>query len=296
MKLRLHLTALICCFFSFLQASCQLPDTDIFVADMEHKNGQWTFSTPENITKRNGYDNQPYFSPDQTSLLFVSIADSQQADVYQYNFREKNSVAVTQSPESEYSPEYVPGGNALSVVRVDQDSAQRMYLLPEHGKGKPEYIPGTDSIGYYCWVGTDKIAMFILGEPQTLQLLDIKNGQRRFIAEKIGRCIRLSKDGNQLFFIHKKEETVWELMSMNLNNYAITKLTNTLPQSEDFCVLPDNSILMGKGSQLFRWEQEKVQDWTLSADFSPYIQKFYRISINSTATKIALVVYSGTKP
>src|SRR5204863_1692912 len=116
--------------FGFEKLSAQLPETDIFICDMKVKGGKFEFSKPDNITHRAGYDNQPYFMPDGKSLMYVSIPDTTQADIFSYDFKSKKSSAVTNSKESEYSPMLAPDGKSISVVRVDEDKGQRFYKFP----------------------------------------------------------------------------------------------------------------------------------------------------------------------
>src|ERR1051326_3706045 len=89
-----------------VSAKGQLPDTDIFLASIKKsKDGKMAFSKPKNITNRKGYDNQPYFTPDGKSILYVSVQDEkQQADIYSYNLNSHKSIPVTKTEESEYSP------------------------------------------------------------------------------------------------------------------------------------------------------------------------------------------------
>lgn len=68
-----------------LNAFAQLPDTDIFLVGIKQEKGKLVFGSPENITNRKGYDNQPCFSKDGKSVFFVSVIDSSQSDIYSVN-------------------------------------------------------------------------------------------------------------------------------------------------------------------------------------------------------------------
>ena len=50
----------------------QLPETDIYIADIEIKNNLVKIKKAENLTPHKGYDNQPFFRPDGKSLLYSS--------------------------------------------------------------------------------------------------------------------------------------------------------------------------------------------------------------------------------
>src|SRR5206468_3714365 len=81
-----------------------------------------------NITNRPGYDNQPSF--DGPAILYTSIRNGQ-ADIYR--FEDGIHAPVTSTPESEYSAALTPDGNAITVVRVERDSTQRLWRFPKDG-------------------------------------------------------------------------------------------------------------------------------------------------------------------
>src|SRR5678816_481498 len=99
----------------------QYPDTEIFVADMKMTKDSTYFGTPQNVTNHPGYDNQPCFSPNESSLYFVSSTDDKQTDVMRYSFLTKKAATVTRSPESEFSPGLSADGLKMTVVRIDLD-------------------------------------------------------------------------------------------------------------------------------------------------------------------------------
>lgn len=277
-------------------AKAQLPDTDIFLADIKNDHGIISFSTPVNITHRKGYDNQPYFTPDGKSILYVSVIDTTQSDVYRYDISSKKISRVTDTKESEYSPSLLADGKSISVVRVDKDSGQRFYNLDLKNPFKATVIHGTDSIGYYCWINDSILSMFILGNAMTLQTLNIHTGERKLVASDIGRCLKLSPDKKNLLFVIKQNETEWSLFRMDAVTSLMTKVVQTLKGSEDFAVLPDGTFLMGSDGKLFRYKPGSDKDWEPIADFTTTIQSFYRISVDSKGSRIAFVAYTGKKP
>lgn len=278
------------------QIFAQLPDTDIFLADIKNDHGKTSFSNPVNITNRKGYDNQPYFTPDGKSILYVAVVDTIQSDVYKYDLSSKKFSQITHTKESEYSPSYSPDKKNISVVRVDQDTAQRFYNLPLNKTSTAQVIKGTDSIGYYCWLNDTMLAMFILGDAMTLQVLNTHTSQRKLIASDIGRCMKLSHDKKQLLFVIKQNSTEWSIFKMNISSFIISKVVSTLKDNEDFTEIPDGTLLMGSEGKLYSYKPESDNSWKMIADFSSTLKSFYRIAINADGSKIALVAYTGKKP
>jgi Tol biopolymer transport system component len=233
--------------------------------------------------------------PDGKSILFVAIPDTTQSEIYKYDIKSKRISAVTHTAESEYSPNLSPDGKSISVVRVDKDNGQRFYSMPLNDVTHARVIKGSDSIGYYCWINDTSLAMFILGDAMTLQVLNTKTGERKLVASDIGRCMKLAPDKKNLLFVLKQNESEWAIFSLDIATNTMSKVVSTLKGSEDYAVMPDNSLLMGIEGKLYQWRRGD-KDWTQVADFSSSVGNFYRITLNPAGDKIALVGFTGAKP
>ena len=281
-------------FLIFNYSYSQLPETDIFLCSIKKDSSRFIFSKPENITNHKGYDNQPCFTPDGKRILYVSVNDSSQSDIYSYDLQAKISVQFTDTKESEYSPSYTLDRKYISVVRVDVDSGQRFYRLPINNPGNVLLVKNTDSIGYASWLTDSTLAMFIIGQANTLQVLNTKKSERRLIASDIGRCLKLSSDESKMYFVIKGNPTDWYIYSMDCKNYSLTRITSTLPHCEDFVILSDGSLLMGFEGKLY--VSENNLEWKIIADFSKVVSDFYRLAVNKDGTLLALVAFTGKKP
>ena len=65
----------------------QLPNTDIWLLDVKSIGDSIVLSNPSNITNRVGYDNQPTFSPKGDYILYTSIRDEKQSDIFKYDLK-----------------------------------------------------------------------------------------------------------------------------------------------------------------------------------------------------------------
>ena len=61
------------------------PSTEIYLAEITRDDGGLRLGEPVNVTSREGYDNQPYFLPDGRRLVYTSIDESGQADIWAYD-------------------------------------------------------------------------------------------------------------------------------------------------------------------------------------------------------------------
>jgi len=268
-------------------ASGQAPATDIFVADMSVDEGRITLSGWRNVTDRNEYDNQPSFMPDGGSLLYTSGRGGQ-TDTYRYDLSTGRSTPVTQTPESEYSPTVMPGGQRFSAVRVEADSMQRLWSFALDGSSPQVLLTEVAPVGYHAWAAHDQVALFVLGSPPTLQVADIRSGTARQREESIGRSLHPIPGQLAVSFLHKGEE--WWIKTLDLEMDRITTIVRAVEGSEDYAWTPGGLLLMGSGSELFVFDPSMDSDWRFVADLaSEAITGVTRLAVSPTGTHLALV-------
>lgn len=272
----------------------QLPDTDIWMFDVKETQGKISFSNPVNITNREGYDNQPIFSPKGSYIYYTSIREDKQADIYRYSIKKKKTARFTKTPTSEYSPTYMTDGKNLSVVMVEKDSSQRLWKFPLSGK-KPSLITDVDSVGYHTWLNKDTLALFVLTNPFSLQIADVKENRTITVAESIGRSMKKIPNQDALLFIKKLSADNWVFQTLHLKTLRTlsdvpSEDIPTVKGSEDF-ILTNAGLIMGKDSKLYRHKSESGKsEWVEIADFSSSgINNITRIAISNDNKKIAIV-------
>jgi hypothetical protein len=268
------------------------PSTDIFLLDIVSSGGTIKAGNPRNITSRAGYDNQPSFG-DEGIILFTSIREDNQADIYSYIIRNGATSRVTQTKESEYSPTRMPGGRYISVVRVEADSTQRLWRFG--GGNEPALIlENVKPVGYHAWLDENTLALFVLGSPNTLQTADTRTGKAEIMASNIGRSLHKRPGSEKLTFVHKVSEKEWVIKELDIRSRKETPLIKTVAGSEDFAWTPDGSIIMAGGSKLFRYDPRRDKDWQEFADFSSAgLKGITRLAINPRGSLLALVASEG---
>ncbi len=280
-----------------INAEAQIPSTDIWLFDLENGNGKYTLNNAVNITDRNGYDNQPTFSNDDKYIYFSSVRDSIQSDIYRYDIKKKETKQITNTKESEYSPTITPDGLFMTVVRVDQDSAQRLYKQFPDGKKPVVLLTTSDTVGYHTWLNKNLIAIFALGDPHTLRIANIKDQRTTTVASNIGRCIQKIPGQDAFSYVDKTDSTHWKIMQFDLPTQFSKPLVDVVEGSEDYVWTTDGKILMGTGGLLYAISPFlENPTWKIIADLRKTdAENFYRISINSDGSKISLVVYRTDK-
>ncbi|TAK65374.1 MAG: hypothetical protein EPO24_02620 [Bacteroidetes bacterium] len=267
-----------------------LPDTEIFLANLTIEEGDVTIGKPMNITNREGYDNQPSFSPDGRSIYFTSIRDTIQADTYRHDIEEDSTVRVTSTEESEYSPTVMFDERFFSVVRVEKDSTQRLWKFNLDGTNPELVLKGIKPVGYHCWLDSFWVALFVLGEPNLLLLTDIRNEKPVTIANNIGRSLHVVPGENAMSYVAKENDSTWLIRTFNFDLKRTATIAQTLQGSEDFVWLPNRTLLMAKGSTIYKFNPESDATWVEIADVSgDGITSITRLAVNREATRLAIV-------
>lgn len=274
----------------------QMPDTDIYLMTMKNSGIELSFGEPENITHRDGYDNQPHFDMNRNMMYYVANVDSIQTDIYIYNIPAKKTFRFTHTPESEYSPSTIRGDKFIACIRVNNDSAQYLYNYVKTGNFPTNITPYLDSVGYYCWVDSIRYALYILGEKSTLQIYSARTGSHDTVATDIGRCIQNIPSSIAISYTQKTSDSTWTIMRYENLTKSNSEICKSLVGSEDYAWTPDLKILSGKNGKLFMYDTKTNEGWKQIADFSKSIGNFYRIAVSKKGDYIAVVGFKGKKP
>lgn len=277
-------------------ALAQLPTSNVFLFDMTAGDQDFRFSNPRYLTNFNpaGYNNQPVFISENELFLTVQLPSMAQPDIYALDLAKKTKTRITRTPSGEYSPQRMPDYYNFSAVRqevANRDTVLRLWQFPLNRltNGRPlfRYLTG---MGYYAWLDSRRLALFIVDNPSYLALASTDRDEVTPIATNVGRCFQRMPNGN-LAYVQKSDFGPWYLMEKNVYrpDNEPRQLVATLPNSEDFFVLPTGVFLMGKGSKIFAFDPLRDNDWRELVDLRFYeIKNISRLAV-SNDYKIAIV-------
>ena len=285
---------LFCLTLSFGLAA-QLPSTEVYVFDYSMRDSTLRLSNALYLTAFNagGYNNQPAWVDRNRLLLSVRTEQMEQPDIFSFDLDRRTKTRMTSTPAGEYSPKSIGSGDRFSAVRqeyVGQDTVLRLWDFPMNlqNNGKPvfKYING---IGYYEWLNSVQVALFLAQNPSSLVIANAESDGTVALATQVGRCFKRQPNGNLAYV--DKSRLPWTIVEKNLyrTDDPVTVIAETLSGAEDFDILTDGSYLMGRGSQLYRFDPVRNPTWVQVADLRLYgIRNITRIAVTE-AGRLALV-------
>ena len=261
----------------------QLPQNDLILFDFKKVNSEYLITNGNLINEfnLNAYNNQPSFFNAQSIYFSAVTPGKAQSDIYAIDLLRKKYWQVTDTPDGEYSPTLMPSKRHFSVIVQEEiTNTQRLWQFPvDQSDLGSDIFPGITGVGYHCWLDRENAAMFIVGEPQKLIVANRNSGEQKTLVEDIGRGMRANKRG-LLYFIHKISEETWMIKRYDPSNNKITSIVQTPGMSEDFELMPDETIIMGSGSDLFAFNPDFSTEWKKIGSLKEWnIDNITRLSI-----------------
>lgn len=264
--------------------------SDIYLMNFKLEKDQFYISNPRNITNTPGYDNQPFFLPDNENILYSSDDGFGQTDVYRYNIKARNERRLTFTPDSEYSPTLTPDQKYYSCVILERSGDQFIWKYPLNG-AVPAKVATVANVGYHCWVNETTLGAFIVGEPNTLATIDLNTDAASHIQNSPGRTLMVIPNTNLLSYIDLQNEHHWIIKSYNPATKETKEIIKAQKDFQDFTWTPSGVLLSGNGHKLYKFDPTSDEDWVELADLHDYgLNNFTRLSISPNGSLLALVV------
>jgi hypothetical protein len=271
------------------------PSTDIWMVSLEG-HGIPRAGRAENLTARLGYDNQPAFTPDGSALLYTAITGDGPSDIWRLNLTTRERTNLTRTAvESEYSATPMPDGVHFSTVRVEADSAQRLWRFALRGDEPPVLLfEAIQPVGYHVWASDVMAALYVLGAPlgapgnvpATLQLADLRTGAGTVMAQGIGRALQRIPGRDAISFVQQGRDGGW-ITALDVRTGRVSPLAHS-PAGADYHVWTrDGVLLTASGSRLLAWVDGR---WDVVADFAADgVRGISRLALSPSGDRLAFV-------
>jgi hypothetical protein len=276
-----------------LTASAQAPSTDVYLAPLSRIGDSLVVGRAVNVTHRDGYDNQPAFTPDSRAILYTARSDSQ-SDIWRYDLRTRATRRLTNTPESEYSAQVMPGGRRFSAIRVERDSTQRLWSFAMDGRGPRLILRDLKPVGYHLWLGADRLAAYVLGAPNTLHLVNADGTRDTVVARDVGRALQLIP-GSTLFSFAQRDSAkhlrivgAWR----HGDDPAVEPLIMAPDDNEYHAWTPTGVLLTASHGVLLRWNGKtgRIGAWLPVADLTVNgVKNVSRLAVSPDGRWLAFV-------
>lgn len=264
------------------------PATEIYLFDFIQNDNGFTLDNPVNISDNPGYDNQPSFLNDGSGILFTSTRDNQ-TDVVLYNLENRTKAWLTNTLGNEYSPIQTPYSKRFSAIYLEKDGRQLLWTYP-FSRRKPRVLIDNLAVGYHVWFNKKIVVVFVLGDPPTLVVSNLKFKIKYPIEKNIGRSINKIPETDLISYI-SEEENVHEIFEINPINSEKKYIADALDDSQDMAWTPDGTIIMGKDNRLYKLKPGNDKKWIEFANLKAFkLNGITRIAISPLGNKIAIVV------
>ncbi|TVP43115.1 MAG: hypothetical protein EA350_14335 [Gemmatimonadales bacterium] len=297
------------------------PSTDVIVLDLYPHLDHVHVGSMIRVTDRDGYDNQPSFV-DHDRLLFVSDREGGRTEVFMYTISTGALERVTETPEeAEYSPRVVPGGGAISTVRVEADGeSQHLVRYPaaflgrdrrgDAGAGRaaaaaadgPEGAAAAEverlaaplaDIGYYAWAGPGHVALYRVGDPSSLHLVEVEvegGGESRLVRERVGPSVQSIPGTTEVSFVDVGDPDRPVLYRLEGITGEVEEVAELPSGAVEHAWLSDFTAYMGHEGTLYRSTSSPDTPWHPILELGEAVGSFSRIAVTSGGRRIAVVV------
>ncbi|TQV84492.1 TolB family protein [Aliikangiella coralliicola] len=262
-------------------------DHDIVVFQLDANGGELRIKEPVMVATSPGYDNQPYFSEDSATLYFTRMLD-ENADIWKWSEKQKQSTRMTRTPESEFSPTTMPSEKgSLSVVRIEADGRQRLWKYsPENGFSP--LFNSVQPVGYHTW-NKDNVALFVLGTPHQLQVAKLGQETTQVIDNDIGRCLQ-KIPGSSLISYTVIEGENHRLKSYDFETGKITTLNKLPGKAQDYVWFDDNVVISSDGKNLMFTNLSRDSEWKIIPNLPDIdLSDITRLALSPDKQKLAVV-------
>ena len=277
------------------------PGTDIYLVPLAAGLTSMRTAAPTPVATAPGYDNQPFFDTGGQRLLFTGNRDGKQTDIYEFDRASKTTRQLTRTAEGEFSATVPPerprlpalGRDGFTVIRVEPDGTQRLWQFDRAG-GEPRLVlTDIKPVGYHAWVDADHLALFVLGQPATLQLARVTTGKADVAARDIGRSLHRVPGTRLVSFVQKEASGGYNVKTIDVDTRRIETLVAAAEGSteRDYAWMPDGkTLLMSSGTRIVKWTRGDT-GWSEVFDAAPHkLGAITRLAVAPAGDAVAIVV------
>ncbi len=284
-----------CFFLMLVVAAAAIPaiaqggNSEVFVFEIKTKDGAFSLAGGANISNSPGYDNQPSFSADGKSVLFTSVRNGKSPDIYEYVLSDRVLNQITTSEDAEYTPR-AKDSETIFFIREGNGQEMTVWKYDRKTKVETQALINKEPVAYYDW-NSDGGAIVWVRYASMAHYLNPQKGTNIFVSDHVLPSTPQNIPGTLKFsFVHRQgNDEVW-IKEFDPETNAVRPIVQVKESKIDYCWLPDKTLVIGIGSELFGFNEERDKDWTRLADLKSFgLKDVTRLSASSDGTAMAIV-------
>jgi hypothetical protein len=268
------------------------PDTEVHLFDLRVKDGEYVAINGKNISNNVGYDNQPFFTDKDQSVLFVSVRDGKQSDVYEYQIQSNELKQITKTEYSEYSPKTYADNQQVTFVSEGGNPYQTVWAQ-NRKDGKSQWLLNSkEPVGYYATNEKNSDVLFWSRYGWSVQYLNLEKKVSRFIS---GNALPSSPqrvpNSDSFSFVHRQTNSEVWIKVFDPKDFSITPIAPIYDANYEYSWAPNGDILRFKDNRIQVWpHKSKGYRWQNGRDLSGYFKgKAGRLKISHSGKHVAVV-------
>ncbi|MFK5949077.1 MAG: hypothetical protein QM500_09970 [Methylococcales bacterium] len=273
------------------QVQADLPDTEIYLFDLSVGKKGYVLSNGKNISNNLGYDNQPFFTPSSKTMLFASMRDGKQIDIYEYHLKSAKTEQITATDFMEYSPKASVDNKTISFVRDGENPDQTVWQM-DRKTGKYTWaINSKEPVGYYHINYDNGDVLFWSRYGWNVSYLNLKRDEGRFVmGNAIPSTPKQIPNSNKFSFVHRQTNSEVWIKAFDPIDYSVTPIAPIYGTNNDYAWAPNGDIFRIEENYMYLWKAKNNKGWEKIQDLTKEFKgKISRLAISPNGKTIALV-------
>jgi hypothetical protein len=276
----------------------QILTTEVWIGDLDLREGRFEVSGLSNISNKPGYDNQPAFFPDGSGLYYTTQAldlSDTGLGVHAVKYDLLTGAATPLPSALGFSPTPTADARRLTTLR---EGSVWLYDAAGREIGR---LTETNTAGYYTRFD-DRTWVLFMNEPERrIVIYDAKSKKLQSVATGAVTAPYRIPGQRAVTFVADEPFTPQPssdapraarvLRRLDLRGGKVTTLaTIPFPSGGQHVWTSRGTILMASGPRIFEWSPSRPDVWLpiYTADH-PDLQGITRIALSPTEDRIALV-------
>jgi hypothetical protein len=268
-------------------ASAQVLTTEVWLGDLDMRDGRFAVSNLRNISNHPGYDNQPSFYPDGQSLLYTKEAESVAETglgVHAVRYWISTGEATQLTKTRGFSPTPVPEG----IMTLREGT---VWLHDAEGNPRQSLLPLIKTAGYFVRMDELRWVLFMNEQSRRIAIWDQQTWALNGIIDNaVTAPYRIHGTMSTTFVVQNGEEKRLHKLDLQEDRGSLVREMAVIPfrTAGAHAWTSRGTLLMASGNVLY--EFAFGGEWKEVARFdSPDLQGITRIALSPKEDRIALV-------